>query len=154
MKQYILIIAILIIGLKNILAQTDNDTTLIQKSNSGYSYNGNSLNTRRMKEVLLANDEASQVFRNALSSRGTALTFLISGGVTLVGGRIMDPSVGIFKIVGGFFILSAIVASTTYEIRKDKAVEIYNNAIKQKYNPENTLSIGLNSNGVGIQFNF
>ncbi|KAF0202467.1 MAG: hypothetical protein FD170_1934 [Bacteroidetes bacterium] len=154
MKQYFLIIIMLFIGLQDILAQHDNDTTLIQKSNSGYSYNGNSLNTRRMKEVLLVNDEASQAYQNALNTRGIAFTFLISGGTTLAGGFIMDPSIGLFKVAGGILILSAIFTNISYEIRKDKAVKIYNNAIKQKYNPENTLSIGLNSNGVGIQFNF
>jgi len=154
MKQYILIIVILIIGLQDIFAQTDNDTTLIQKTNSGYSYNGNSLNTRRMKEVLLVNDEASQVYQNALNTRGIAFSFLISGGVIIIGGQIMDRSVGLYKVAGVFFILSAVVINSSYGMRKDKAVEIYNNAIKQKYNPENTLSIGLNSNGVGIQFKF
>ncbi len=155
MKQYILIIIMLFIGLQDILAQHDNDTTLIQKSTSqGYSLNGDFLNNRRMKEVLLTNDQASKVFQRALNSRGMTFSFVISGVATLIGGLIIDPSREIFKVAGGIFILSSIVAITSYEIRKDKAVEIYNNAIKQKNNPEQTVSIGLNSNGVGIQFNF
>lgn len=154
MKQYILIIVILIIGLQDIFAQTDNDTTLIQKSNSGYSYNGNSLNTRRLKEVLRTNDEASQVYRNALNSRGMALSFLISGGVIIIGGQIMDRSVGLYKVAGVFFILSAVVINSSYGMRKDKAIEIYNNSIKQKNCPEQTVSIVLSSDGIGVQFNF
>ncbi|MBW6492621.1 MAG: hypothetical protein K0B15_15665 [Lentimicrobium sp.] len=107
-----------------------------------------------MKEVLLANGEASQVYQNALNTRGMAFTFLILGGAILAGGLIMDPSIGLFKVAGGVFILCAIVANSSYGIRKDKAVEIYNNAIKQKNYPEQTVSIGLSSDGIGIQFNF
>ena len=154
MKQYILTIIILFIGLQDILAQQDIDTTLIQSTNQGYSLNGDYLNTRRMKEVLLANDEASRVYQSALNNKSTAFTFLISGGVILVGGLIKDPSVGIFKVAGGIFILSALPFYTIYDKRTDKAVEIYNNTIKQKNYLEKTVSIGLNSNGAGIQFNF
>lgn len=155
MKKYILIIIMLFIGLQDILAQHDIDTTLIQKSTSqGYSLNGDFLNTQRMKEVLLANDEASKVYQSALNSRSTAFTFLISGVVILAGGWIKDPSVGLYKVAGGIFILSAIPAYTIFDKRTDNAVQIYNDAIKQKNYPEKTASIGLNSNGVGIQFNF
>lgn len=154
MKQYFLIIIMLFIGIQDILAQTDNDTALIRKSNSGYSYNGNSLNTRRMKEVLRGNDEASQVYRNALNSRNMALSFLISGGVIIIGGQILDRSVGLYKVAGGFFILTAVVINSSYGMRKDKAIEIYNNSIKRKNCPEQTVSIGLSSDGIGLQFNF
>lgn len=154
MKQYILIIIMLFIGLQDILAQHDIDTTLIQSTIQGYSHNGDFLNTQRMKAVLLSNDEASQVYQGALNNKATAFIFLISGGGILLGGWIFEPSVGYFKVAGGVFILGAIPIYAVYYRRTDKAVEIYNNAIKQKKYLEKTVSIGLNSNGVGIQFNF
>lgn len=150
MKQYILIIVILIIGLQDIFAQTDNDTTLIQNPTSqGYSLSGKGL-----KEVLLANDEASPVYKSALRSRRLSGVLLISGGFALASGRILESDDRIYKVAGGFFLLSSIISIANYHKRTNEAIEIYNNSIKQKNCPEQTVSIVLSSDGIGVQFNF
>ena len=155
MKYSTLLTIFLFIGLSDLLAQYQTDTIqIINIPGTGYTWEGNYLNSKRMKEVLLTNDEASNVYRNALANRGTAVTFLIAGGVILAGGLIYDPSVGLYKIAGGFFILLAIPLWTVYDLRTDKAVEIYNDGIMQKNAPEKSVSIGLNSGGLGIRLNF
>lgn len=155
MKQTILLTIMLFIGLPDLLAQLETDTIQIRKiPGSGYSWDGNYLNSKKMKAVLLGHDEASQVYQRAIASRGTAIIFLLAGGVIAGGGLVMDPSIGIFKVIGGVFIVSSLSAFISYDVRINKAVNIYNNAIRQKYYPEKTVSIGLNSNGAGIRFNF
>jgi hypothetical protein len=72
----------------------------------------------------------------------------------LAGGLLNDPSVGLYKVAGGFFILLAIPFYTTYDIRMDKAVEIFNNDIIQKKAVGKSVSIGLNAGGIGISLNF
>ena len=155
MKFAFLLFTLLFTGLSNILAQQQTDTLqIINIPGKGYTWDGNYLNSKRMKAVLLSNDEASGVYRNALANRNTAFTFLITGSVILAGGLIYDRSVGLYKVAGGFFILLALPVWTIYDVRTDKAVEIYNDGIIQKKAAEKSVSFGLNSGGIGISLNF
>ncbi|MBL7904288.1 MAG: hypothetical protein JNL22_04635 [Bacteroidales bacterium] len=155
MKFALLLITLFFTGLSDILAQQQTDTLqIINIPGKGYTWDGNYLDGKRMKAVLESNDEASAIYRSALVNRGTAITLLITGGVVLAGGLLNDPSVGLYKVAGGFFILLAIPLYTTYDIRMDKAVEIFNNGIIQKKAVGKSVSIGLNAGGIGISLNF
>lgn len=155
MKFAFLLFTLLFTGLSNILAQQQTDTLqIINIPGKGYTWDGNYLNSKRMKAVLLSNDEASGVYRSALANRSTAVSFLITGGAILAGGLIYDRSVGLYKVAGGFFILLALPVWTIYDVRTDKAVEIYNDGIIQKKAAEKSVSFGLNSGGIGISLNF
>ena len=99
MRFTILLILLLFTGLSEIAAQQQTDTLqIINVPGKGYTWDGNYLNSKRMKAVLLSNDEASGVYRSALANRSTAVSFLITGGAILAGGLIYDRSVGLYKV--------------------------------------------------------
>jgi hypothetical protein len=145
----------------SVSAQTANDTITVTKLVGGckFEQNGSLLTYGKMAEMMKSNPEAYSYMQKANGSMGVATVLSFVGGFAIgwqlgaaIGGG--KPNWGIAGAGGALIVISIPIASSS---SKDaaRAVEIYNNAIKES-TPKTgyDLKVGLKSSGLALTLNF
>jgi hypothetical protein len=133
----------------------------ISIQNHKYYINGQQISTRDVREKLGFNPEASKLFKQGISKSSTGGLFLGLGIAIctgdLVKGLVSDekyPGVATWVGIGSMALSVPILIGTG--AKKRKAIEIYNNGLKNTGENETDYQLNIisNQNGYGIQLRF
>lgn len=120
--------------------------------------NGKKLTPRNLLEISSSNAESYKEMKIAKSNYDVGSVFGFAGGFmvgwpigTAIGGG--EPN-WTLAVVGAGLIVISIPFSTAYSKHARKAVEIYNNGLKQTGSSTVEFRLGLTFNGVGLKINF
>ena len=120
--------------------------------------NGKKLTPRSLLEISSSNAESYQEMKIAKSNYDVGTVFGFAGGFmvgwplgTAIGGG--EPNWTLAAVGVGLIVIS-IPFSTAYSRHARKAVEIYNNGLKQSGLNAVEFRLGLTCNGIGLKINF
>jgi hypothetical protein len=131
-KKKIFILGLILSFSFNVLAQTPNDTILLQRKS--YVFRGQVLTPNDMLQLMKDNPSAYQLMKQAKNNNNAVLALSTIGGVfvgfplgqALGGGK---PDWALAAVGGGFWLLS-IPFGVAYREKSKVAVQLYNNGQK------------------------
>lgn len=161
MKNLVLIVTLLTMGMTFSYAQTASDSITMKKVFGGYQFiqADKKLSVKQLGEALKSNQVAHEQFKSAKSSY-TLATVIGSVGGFLVGWQLGtaiaggEPNWAVGGIGAGLVVVS-IPISSSFNKKAKQAVDLYNVGLQSTSFLERTeTNFTVTSNGIGLTFNF
>ncbi len=151
-----LILGLLLMSAINLLGQNASDSIEVKKALGViFLQHGKRLAPRNLLEICKSNAESYAEMKTAKGNYDVGSVFGFIGGFmvgwpigTAIGGG--EPNWTLAAIGGGLIVVS-IPFSSGYSRHAKKAVEIYNNGLKNISRNDMELKLGLTGNGFGIK---
>jgi hypothetical protein len=158
MKKFYLLIILMFLN-SSLFGQNISDTIVLTKVHGAkFMQRGKNLTPGNLLQITKLNPEAYKVMHLAKSNDDIAKIFGYAGGFmigwpigSLIGGR--EPN-WTMAILGAGMIVFSIPFIDRYNRNARKAVEIYNDGLKQTARNNIEFRFGLTYNGFGISMNF
>ncbi len=164
MKNFTFIIVLLILGLTNVSAQTQNDSITVKKVFGGYQFSQGEqrLNMQQLVKTLKPNEEAYKQIKSARSNQTIGMIFGAAGGFMI--GYPLGTALGggepkwIMAGIGAGLVAISIPFSSKANKKAKQAVKTYNQGLKNKKVSsvwdKSELNFSMTPNGIGLIFHF